>query len=348
LTKPETALCPLCNGPLVERFRIPHVWHQPPTSRAFDIHWCVDCDFGYLLPRPSPQELALYYGREYFDRYGRTLGLRPADEFFAAARPTLFDRLRVRLAWALDAGTAVNARTVHTVVGSRPAAICDIGCGNGDLLASLRELGHDVVGVEPDEDARRNARERGLRVCAGSAERLPPTVSERRFDAAVMAHVLEHCLDPVSAIRNAAGLLGDDGWLIVEVPNADSISARRSGVSWFHTDAGRHVNFFTVRSLARIAGLGSLCVTRWLYGAYTVQFSNERMLAEQEIWDCLYTRKRGWSTGQRSRRASRLGLWWTLALSAFAGASKRYDVVGFVACKRPTCGSQLTAGAGSL
>lgn len=87
--------------------------------------------------------------------------------------------------------------------GARKGRLLDVGCGSGEFLAQMRELGWDVFGVEPDPQAARVAREQfGLTVWPGAlAEASFP---DGFFDAVTLNHVIEHVADPP--------------WLAAEVP----------------------------------------------------------------------------------------------------------------------------------
>jgi SAM-dependent methyltransferase len=209
-------------------------------------------------------------------------------------------------------------------------SLCDIGCGNGDLLADLKALGHHVVGVEVDEDACRRAVAKGLDVFPGYAEALPDEVKGRPFDVVSMMHVLEHCLDPIQALRNAAALVRPGGYLAVEVPNNDAIAAHRSGPLWFYGDAGRHLNFFTAKSLASAVESLDFEIVERRYSGYVSSFLNDRAAAEQVVWDLLYAGEDASFAGQVARN-SKLRQWVTLARTLFASPPRKYEVVAIIA-----------------
>jgi 2-polyprenyl-3-methyl-5-hydroxy-6-metoxy-1,4-benzoquinol methylase len=332
--RPGSNRCLLCGDSLRVRHELPHVWHQPKGTRPYAIAWCGNCDFGMLDPRPSQEELDSFYGDDYFSRYAReTEELYQGQTDFAPARPTLLDRVRIHLAWCADRGRPLDAPALHKVIGSEAARICDIGCGNGLLLADLKALGHQVVGVEVNENARRRAAVKGIEVFPGYAEALPDDVKGQAFDLVSMIHVLEHCVDPLQALRNAAALVSPGGCLAIEVPNNEAIFACRSGPSWFYCDAGRHLNFFTTRSLGRaVASLGFEVVER-RYSGYVSAFLINRLAAERVAWDQLYAGVNGSLVGKPARN-SKPTQWLTLARTVFASSAKKYEVVGIIA-RRP-------------
>ena len=46
-------------------------------------------------------------------------------------------------------------------------------------------------------------------------------------------------------------LCAREGILRSRVPNNEAVIGERSGAPWFYADIGRHVNFFTAKSLAQ-------------------------------------------------------------------------------------------------
>src|SRR5207245_1074357 len=104
---------------------------------------------------------------------------------------------------------------------------------------------HEVLGIEPDRKALETALARGVSVLSGSAEALPPSVPSGRFDVVVFSHSLEHCREPLKAVRNAARLLAVDGTLVLETPNNASRGLKQAGTAWLWLDVPRHLNFFT-------------------------------------------------------------------------------------------------------
>ena len=72
------------------------------------------------------------------------------------------------------------------------ARILDLGCGKGRFARRLRDLGSEVVGLDPSAGMLAHAG--GLSRVMGSATRLP--FPPRRFDAIVAVEVFEHLHAP--------------------------------------------------------------------------------------------------------------------------------------------------------
>jgi SAM-dependent methyltransferase len=151
----------------------------------------------------------------------------------------------------------------------------DFGAGVGHLVAALRSLGVDAVGVEPSIAGRERARRRyGVDL----SETLPEAGSSPAPDLVVLLHSLEHVPDPVAVLRSLAARLAPRGAMFIEVPNAASsemwFAERRRQI----LDLPVHLYHFTPASLSRIVETAGLRVT-------DVRLTNpdwlERMLARR-------------------------------------------------------------------
>ena len=111
---------------------------------------------------------------------------------------------------------------------ARGPAVLDLACGDGLLTEMFAHQFPHVVGVDASSAHLAKARDRlpDVALHEGLIEDLE--LSER-FDTVLMLNVLEHVADPKVALCKAAGLLKDDGVLIVHVPNANAVN-RRIGV----------------------------------------------------------------------------------------------------------------------
>ena len=88
-----------------------------------------------------------------------------------------------------------------------------------------------------------------------------------------MWHFLEHDYDPARSLATAAGLLGEGGRLLVEVPRLDSRSARWFGDRWPGLQAPQHTVLFSRRSLTAMAEAAGLRVVEYLpYGAFPAYY----------------------------------------------------------------------------
>lgn len=98
--------------------------------------------------------------------------------------------------------------------------ILEVGCGAGAFGAALEEAGARVTGVEPDPEAAAEARGRLSRVLDVTLDQALAALEGERFDVVVLADVLEHVPDPVSALRGLRARLAGAFDVVLSLPNA--------------------------------------------------------------------------------------------------------------------------------
>jgi len=149
--------------------------------------------------------------------------------------------------------------SVMTLKGSTKGRLLDVGCANGQFLATMRDLGWEVVGVEPDRQAAEMAREHlKLKVYKGVLEEAG--FSNDSFDAITMNHVIEHVWEPIGTLRECHRVLKPAGRLVVVTPNIESLGHRLFTEAWLGIDPPRHLYVFSPRSLRACAEQADLTV----------------------------------------------------------------------------------------
>ncbi len=115
--------------------------------------------------------------------------------------------------------------------------VLEIGCGNGWMLAGLRDHGWEVVGLERSlESGRFAVAKLNLPIIVGDLEALRPIPT---FDLVVLHNVLEHLPDPMRALETCAAVLKPGGSLLIVVQNIASWQFHLTKEHWFHLDVPR-------------------------------------------------------------------------------------------------------------
>ena len=119
------------------------------------------------------------------------------------------------------------------------ARVLEVGCGSGELLRSLSGGSSLAVGVDLSAAGLGIARGKALVACA-SAQALP--FEDGSFDAVVAQHLIEHLIEPESALGEWRRVLRPGGRLVLVTPNAAYPDPA-------HFEDPTHVNLFTPASL---------------------------------------------------------------------------------------------------
>ena len=118
--------------------------------------------------------------------------------------------------WWFRGRLAVILAALRRALPPRRVRLLELGCGSGNVLASLSEFG-EAVGMDGHGDLVAAARAAGLDVRAGH---LPDDlgVPHGWADVVLLLDVIEHVDDDLAALRAARASVGEGGLLVVTVP----------------------------------------------------------------------------------------------------------------------------------
>ena len=145
--------------------------------------------------------------------------------------------------------TATARRDLEAVakhLGTDRRRLLDIGCWTGSLLGAAAELGWEAEGIDPSAWAVERAVERGHHARRGVIG--DPALEPAAYQVITCCDVLEHLVDPASAVEQIFALLEPGGLLFATVPDGGSALARVLGHRWWSV-LPMHVQYFTRRSL---------------------------------------------------------------------------------------------------
>jgi 2-polyprenyl-3-methyl-5-hydroxy-6-metoxy-1,4-benzoquinol methylase len=235
----------------------------------WSIRLCQRCRLAWIDPQPIPEDVALTYGSTYYTHVrqlqpislGRTPLTKALRGAVLAARygySPLSPKLPLAgyLGYLLSLLPLAHRRATlgwfRAVPPYQPnGRLLEIGCGDGNYLSPMRELGWEIHGIEPDPiAAEKVTRTVGAKIWPGNLE--TAQVPDGHFDAVVALHSIEHVYDPVIFLERAAGFLRRGGFLYIVTPNFDSLTRKTCHRDWLALDVPRHLNLMTPKSLRSI------------------------------------------------------------------------------------------------
>jgi len=225
---------------------------------SWNVYKCSSCGLGFLDPRPSEEDMAELYNKEY------------CEEHFTAGGKLNSAEFKKRL--SLETHRVQFFKKIK-----KEGKVLDVGCGYGYFLAACRTYGYDVHGLDISGWASQHATEKlGLSITFGliNTAELP----RQSFDIITMWHFLEHTPNPRKAILKAKDWLKNDGVLIIDVPNYEGTDARKNWKEWIGWDLPYHLYHFTPQTLKELLKIcGFYVVKTKNYHSETVKVALKRI-----------------------------------------------------------------------
>lgn len=216
----------------------------------FEVNKCIKCGLVFLNPQPSQEELKKHYPHQKYYSYKATIkGLSGLVSKFRAYliknhyNPTLLSKTFSSL---IQGVPAIPNKPVR-----KPWRVLDVGCGTGNTLVLLKELGWEVYGLDIDKNAIKVAKVRGLNVKLGGYEKTS-SFPDNYFDSIRLYHVFEHIPNPDNCLQLIYKKLKPGGEVILGTPNSNSLVSRIFGKFWFNLDIPRHLFIFSPKTLSKI------------------------------------------------------------------------------------------------
>ncbi len=243
--------------------KLKHLWKVPECllrKDAFDVLHCSVCGFRMTSPRPSINELSVYYP----DDYSAFHFLIPDK---AQEKKTCFSERIKNTVYVHEFGYPLSehvkwikpmAWLFRQMLGWFPPGfvkegrLLDVGCATGDYLVFLRTLGwKHLYGLEINSRAAEWARDKhGFDVYTGILNE--HYVPKEKFDVVTAWHVLEHVPDPRVFLREVKRILKPNGLLLMGMPNAGSFETLIFRSFWWAWEVPRHLWHFDRKTLSRI------------------------------------------------------------------------------------------------
>ena len=217
----------------------------------------INKEYEMLVTSPVPIDLENYYKSE--DYISHT-----------DSKKSLFDRVYQ----TVRTYTLNKKVSLLNSFNTEEKTVLDIGAGTGDFLLACEKSGWNVIGIEPNKDARNIALKKEIKLHQELKD-----VSNLKFDVITLWHVLEHVPNLKEYLSQIKKLLKPNGVLVIAVPNYKSYDAIYYKEFWAAFDVPRHLWHFSQSSISKLFKKESLKVFKTLpmkFDSYYVSLLSEK------------------------------------------------------------------------
>lgn len=217
--------CPACDSSLINP--VLSAKDYTVSGKSFSIWQCNNCSLRFTQDVPDIDTIGEYYKSEnYISHTNTSKGL--INRLYQIIRKKTLKQKR---------------KLVCKIAGRKQGEILDVGSGVGAFVNEMKQNGWQAMGLEPDADARKIAKEIFNCELRNTDEffHLP----ENFFDIITLWHVLEHIHDLKNFLNQLKKILKPSGQIIIAVPNYTSLDASVYKEYWAGYDVPRHLYHFS-------------------------------------------------------------------------------------------------------
>jgi len=211
--------CRLCKAPLKGPDIVGNFVYGGTSRQKF--YRCPRCDAAFLYPPMKKEEESRFYSNEFekfmekrsgkdFDWSGPEAHIKSNEKQFKRRLPFFEEFIRP---------------------GRR---VLEIGCSSGFMLLPLKEMGLDVIGVEPSGNFAGFLKKQGIPVYDSTKKLHKIEGRSQAFDLVMHFFVLEHIGEPIAFLKDALKLVKPGGKMVFEIPSRDDPLLSIYNIPAFH------------------------------------------------------------------------------------------------------------------
>ena len=251
------------------------------THENFDYFECSCC--GCLQIFEAPENMSKYYPEKYylsaqiepkrpkrktlknFLKLPKVLLEDSLKTIMLKARVSLsYNFVRERISFSFPYSIFFNLPKESRI--DFNSRILEVGCGRGDLLSTLRNLGFkNVLGVDPYA----NCGVEGVEILRSTIYEIS---NSETFDLIILNHSFEHIWDQLETLIKVSKILSESGTCVIRIPVKTEYIWNRYGVSWVQIDAPRHFFLHTLKSMRILSEKAGMLTKNAVFDSSEFQF----------------------------------------------------------------------------
>lgn len=227
------------------------------SKETFGIRQCENCLFEWTDPQPEESNIGKYYKSVNYISH-------------SDCRVNIID-------WCYHIARKIAVLKKGGIIGKGNGKLLEIGSGTGNMLQHCQRLGWDVIGIEPNKEARKIAKTKKLDVKESLEQ---ANIMDNSVDTIMLWHVFEHISSPKQLLKTLDRLLIEGGKIVIAAPNsrANEISIYKE--KWAAYDVPRHLFHYNKDSMKRMAKEQEFVINKirplW-FDAYYISILSERI-----------------------------------------------------------------------
>lgn len=248
------SLCPILDRPT-------GVQLTPYCRESWSIVRCLETGFVFLHAPPQVAQLQDEFAWEKTSSAERQRRLQ--DEPVAARISQTIKHARQVASPNRNKIASMTLSIAASMPSANPLRILDVGCGTGSLMVELHnrctQMGRSMVPIGIEVSTGLAAASAsvvtplGGHVIPSNAIEGVRQLEKQSIDVAVMSSFLEHESRPLVLLRELSEALTATGAIVLKVPNFSCWNRHLRGRKWCGFRFPDHVNYFTPRTLRRLA-----------------------------------------------------------------------------------------------
>jgi 2-polyprenyl-3-methyl-5-hydroxy-6-metoxy-1,4-benzoquinol methylase len=235
-----------------------------PTS-FHGIYKCDVCKLVFVSPQAKKEDYENYYDSSYVSHYAIPKVAKPVSkrskkmgEFRAMVWQYVYGvplGLTVKISWLKMFFLQIFKRSKYFRI--RPInfknsgiRVLDVGSGSGSYIWTLKNLGWKVSGLEASDSMVKQSNANSLDVYCGFS--IAEYWNTPSFDFITLNQVFEHVDDSKKMLNEIHQSLFENGVLIMNLPNVESVPMHIFKSFWYGLDSPRHNVLYSPRVLKKM------------------------------------------------------------------------------------------------